>query len=458
MSCPICVENYDDDSKKNKTRSKIECNFCHEHCCRKCLEKYLIGSSQSIPHCMYCKHEWSMDFLANLTPNTFHNVKYRDHQANILMEKEISLLPTSQNAAMLEIEKRRESKRITEGCAEIKKKIAELQQETYKKVNKLQREYYELRRSSAFHKVKEREKTKFIRACLIENCRGFLSSQWKCGTCETKFCSHCMEQKEEEKDHLCDPDKVKTTEMLKINTKPCPSCGEGIFKAEGCRQMHCTSCNTPFDWNTGKKIEGLIHNPHYFEWQRNQNENRNQQHNGANQPINNVNLECGGMPDYNVIVGKLRPIIKEKKYTLKQRFHWRPVRKINEIDAKYQLIHHIRDVVMPRYNYQFTIEENEDLRVRYLINELNKDEWLKTLKKRNKKAEKDREVHQALDMFTTLCTDIFQKIAQTDDVNELKNQWKEMEKLRDYTNNIFERIQYRFKNKAPKISENWQLP
>jgi hypothetical protein len=30
--------------------------------------------------------------------------------------------------------------------------------------------------------------------------------------------------------------------------------------------MWCTSCRNPFDWRTGKKISGLVHNPHYHEY------------------------------------------------------------------------------------------------------------------------------------------------------------------------------------------------
>ena len=109
----------------------------------------------------------------------------------------------------------------------------------------------------------------FVRACPVNECRGFLSTAWKCGVCATWVCSKCHEVKAEQRDagHGCNPDSVATAELLAKDTKPCPSCAAGIFKIAGCDQMWCTSCNTGFDWKSGKRIEtNRIHNPHFFEY------------------------------------------------------------------------------------------------------------------------------------------------------------------------------------------------
>jgi len=34
-----------------------------------------------------------------------------------------------------------------------------------------------------------------------------------------------------------------------------------------CNQMFCTACNNAFDWRTGQKLSGVIHNPHFHEYQ-----------------------------------------------------------------------------------------------------------------------------------------------------------------------------------------------
>jgi hypothetical protein len=108
--------------------------------------------------------------------------------------------------------------------------------------------------------------------------------------CDNTICKDCNEVGE----HTCDPGVVETMKLLKNDTKPCPTCGEMIFKASGCSQMWCTSCHAVFDWNTMQIETGIIHNPHYYEFQR-----RNgtlQRHPG--------DVRCGGdeLPMYGTLV------------------------------------------------------------------------------------------------------------------------------------------------------------
>ena len=72
----------------------------------------------------------------------------------------------------------------------------------------------------------------FIRACPNNDCRGFLSTRYKCGVCGIKTCSHCLEIKKE--NHKCNEDDLKSAEVIRRDTKPCPSCGTCISKIEGC--------------------------------------------------------------------------------------------------------------------------------------------------------------------------------------------------------------------------------
>ena len=83
---------------------------------------------------------------------------------------------------------------------------------------------------------------------------------------------------------LADPDTKATAELLSKDTKPCPKCSIPIHKLEGCDQMWCTQCHTGFSWKRGT-IENRIHNPHYYEWQR--------QNNGGQAPRNPGDFECG---------------------------------------------------------------------------------------------------------------------------------------------------------------------
>ncbi len=144
--------------------------------------------------------------------------------------------------------------------------------------------------------AEERRHVEVMRGCPEEGCRGFLDGKWKCGVCDARVCRHCHDVLEEDeaaparmmhagggasdqepgeeappKDkrwHVCEIAAVETARMLAKETKPCPSCKALISKIDGCDQMWCTLCQTPFSWATGQKEEGRVHNPHYYEWLR----------------------------------------------------------------------------------------------------------------------------------------------------------------------------------------------
>lgn len=113
---------------------------------------------------------------------------------------------------------------------------------------------------------------KFIKPCPLNECRGFLSTKWECGLCHGKVCSKCHVPKNDETVHTCHADDLATAELLMKDTKHCPQCAIPIHKIEGCDQMWCVQCKTAFSWATGEIVNGGIHNPHYYEWLRQQNQ------------------------------------------------------------------------------------------------------------------------------------------------------------------------------------------
>jgi hypothetical protein len=66
--------------------------------------------------------------------------------------------------------------------------------------------------------------------------------------------------------------------------------------------MWCTAdnCKTAFSWNSGKIINGTIHNPHYYEWLR--------RNNNGEIPRNPGDIPCGGFPGYDAYVNNLRTL------------------------------------------------------------------------------------------------------------------------------------------------------
>jgi hypothetical protein len=122
----------------------------------------------------------------------------------------------------------------------------------------------------------EISKSSITKICPLPNCEGLVSKNI-CSECGSKLCGKCnekindSEEETEKESHVCDPDTIKTLYLIKKDTKSCPKCSVLIHKIEGCDQMFCTKCNTAFSWRTGKIDNGVVHNPHYFEWMRERN-------------------------------------------------------------------------------------------------------------------------------------------------------------------------------------------
>jgi hypothetical protein len=151
--------------------------------------------------------------------------EYKKHREDVLFDQERALLPATQPMVENEIQKERLSKQ----AIQLKNQIDILRKE----MQEINIEYWRINNNTA---TQSNERRSFVRACPDENCRGFLSSQWKCGICEKWACSTCHEIKGEERDieHTCNPDNVATAELLANDTKCCPNCGTGIFKIDGC--------------------------------------------------------------------------------------------------------------------------------------------------------------------------------------------------------------------------------
>lgn len=77
------------------------------------------------------------------------------------------------------------------------------------------------------------EKRKFIKACPVTDCRGFLSTQWKCGLCSVKVCNKCHDPITKVS-HICDEEKVASIALIATEAKPCPKCSAMISKVSGC--------------------------------------------------------------------------------------------------------------------------------------------------------------------------------------------------------------------------------
>jgi hypothetical protein len=326
-----------------------------------------------------CGREWTRQYITNAFTTSFINGKLKKHKEQVLFDGERALLPATQPI----VERQIKLENLAIEQANIKKQIQELQ---YLKIQ-TQAEIWNIQSNRT-----PIERTEFVKPCLDTECRGFLSTQWKCGLCQKWSCPHCHEIKGMERDvaHECNPETVATVSLLANDTKPCPNCHMQIFRVSGCDDMFCTNCHTGFNWRTGR-AQQTLHNPHYFEWLR---------RNGGQIPRTPGDAPCRQDLTHATYTN-IRRLILDK--------HSSSPTTDNCIEFIEKLIRnalHMRYVIVPSYEQRGRFQRNEQLRIMYMRNQITEDHFKTVLQRDQKKSEKMREIHNILDLLLTTVTDI----------------------------------------------------
>lgn len=403
-SCNICIEPFN----KTPNRKQAKCPYCDVQACVKCTQTYLMNTHED-PHCMNCRKGWSREVIDSILLTTWRNDDYKKHRQNILLDREKSRLP----AAQIILERQKLAEGRIEMINEIKKKSSEYFVLYSQELRRYDHELGINRRLLAGEDVdlrpvdengreldltakekEEKEKHRlFVMPCPGNDCRGFLSSAYKCGICDRFTCPDCREVKGLNRDveHTCNPDSVANVRALKKECRCCPECGASIFRIEGCSQMFCTMCKTGFDWNTGKKVTtGAIHNPHYFEYLR--------LTNGGVVPRTAGDIPCvaGRMPNPGDIYIVSRAGII-------------PPATINLIGDVIQVINHIRYTEIPRVTNGAEDSDNTELNIKYLRNEHSEARWKQLLQQREKRRMRRDEIRQQYEALVGAAADIMSR-------------------------------------------------
>lgn len=425
--CSICCDKFTD-----VVRKQIGCSYCEFVACMNCVKQYLLSISND-PSCMNCKVGWTFEFLESKLPPTWIKKKYHLHRQNVLFERQLAQMPATQPLVEREIEKRRLTK-LNKKL--IKKKLAaknmwmkgEMEYQVYwdtcKQYDDTIYQNYQRIRDLEYAPKPEPTKYKYVRACPADGCKGFLNENWKCGLCDTDVCSKCHVVKKEDETHKCKPEDVETAKLLSKDSKPCPSCSAMIFKIDGCDQMFCTQCHTAFSWKTGVIESNNIHNPHYYEWVR-QNNNGVVPRNPPAAPINACN-NARMFEDARTFQGFGR-----------------------RISHIHRLLMHIRYVEIPNIRASATNDPFQDLRIKYMLNDITVDDYKKKLANTENARRRKHSIWHILDMFYNTGMDMLRSLHDgTITKKEVRNQVNE---LISYVNQSLEAIGKQHKCKIPII-------
>lgn len=283
--CPVCIE-------KLTNKNTVICHIpsCAYTSCKTCVKTYLLNTVLE-PHCMNCRNKWNFDFVNTSLGNSFLKTTYSAHRANILADQVIAKKEEYIENAL--IYKQLSADR--ELCSKLNVELNQLRDAYQKKHAELETvrrriNHNDFQITRIFHNDRPEEnksKKSFVMPCQTNECRGMLNDKYYCILCEKHTCNKCLQSINE--NHKCNPDNIASAELIKSSSKPCPKCGMRISKIDGCDQMWCVECKTAFSWNKGTIEEGVVHNPHYYQWMRKNGSDipRAEQNNGC-ETIENV--------------------------------------------------------------------------------------------------------------------------------------------------------------------------
>ena len=453
--CDVCCEKYN-----QSIRKQVKCPFgdCEFSACKTCIRTYLLRTTAD-PHCMNCKKGWDEKFIVANLNRIFCEKEYKVHRKTLLIDREISRLPETIHLAerqkKIDIEEQK-SKAITLQIQDLTKTLNSLK---FQRVH-LNNNIYHIRTGTDENGTAP-ERRKFIMACPNTDCRGYLSTQYKCELCELFTCPQCLELIGYSKNdpHECDPNSVASAEMIKKDTKPCPSCGVRIFKISGCDQMWCTECKVAFDYNTGTIDTGTVHNPHYYAHMA-------QQNNGV-APRNPHDVVCGGLVDlrglHNQIFNKIKQAItdKDESHVL-----------IVYLESIHRVISHITFLDLPRIRFAVReLTNTEDLRVQYILGKLDKKEMGRKIYGKDIKRKKEIELLHLYELLSVVGIENFNTIYQSARnlpnlicvaagnafLEEVNSKITILNNLREYCNNELAKISVTYNNKVLYLTNLWEI-
>jgi hypothetical protein len=366
---------------------------------------------------MNCGKIWSREFVLK---NICDKKWFFEHIGRYTLEKEKMLLPETQEEVSIICKIKKLSDKIKElptnakiigiyknfGSKALKDALQEksdIRNAAFKSMNLLKEQTitYGNKKSSV-----SKKKFHYIFKCPRDDCRGFISDTYICGTCKESVCRFCNLQIDN--DHKCNKDDIKSATLVCSLTKPCPKCMTPILKSGGCDQMFCTQCNTPFSWITGEIELGVIHNPHYYEYLSTVS--------GTVMDIDVV--ACGEIPNawiFTEMIARTIPSFLEK------------FRKLHRVAT------HVREVILPEWIVD-NVKDNIDIRIKYLLNEIDTSTLKIKLINREKKRMKIKAVYDLLHLVLTIMEDFVRQVFVFN-----ISEYHEVE-LHDNADNIIEQI------------------
>ena len=446
-----------------RASKQVVCATCPETtteaACVECHRRYVLSVMQD-PHCMFCKKPWTREQQVNYLGLSFVSSKLRAHKEIILEAQQRCTFPTTmplieQRGRVVEVEIMAEKARekVRAAIDAENRTLRQLRRER----QRFDRMYIQIlrhgrlddnqqghpradaHRDGANESKSEATPHAYLRPCSHTECPGFIHEKTgHCPACRSWTCLKCnvalsQDPSDDSFVHECTSDDLATWEELRKTTRPCPGCGTRIFKISGCQQMWCSQCHTSFDWATGKREEGVIHNPHYYDWLFSDNRLApvraavHLHHPCANDANDENHFHA---PSSFSLLQRLR--LSQANHDLEPAEMDRLRRRITATHLK--LVHNQQSTLpwlrqnygdrhrpdrygeggqlMPWYAHNPTAHRYLDMRVRYLSGDMDVNDYRRQLQREQKKHDKTREMLQVMETYAMLMASVFREFIE----------------------------------------------
>ena len=449
--CDICCEKYN-----NSTRRLVKCEYgdCNTEMCKTCVRTCLMGTVND-PHCFACKKPFTEKYLVEELGRTWVTSTYREHRREMLFQREgIAKLPDSMLAAANYTKIKREQDLILCHREELTKLKLE-ENAILARINNCHANIHRIRNGESAEK--KTAAAIFTMPCTADDCRGYLSTAYKCGICHLYTCPKCFDligHTRGDNTHVCKEENVQSAELIRKETKPCPSCGTRIHKIDGCDQMFCTHCKKPWSWNTGKiDVSGRIHNPHYYQLQREMAARQ-----GTAVPREPGDAVCGGLLDFYRLRSVVFPRLKD---STRENIVGQQLR--TNITDLHQFVSHIINVDLREIRRKITqFSEFENIRVEYIVKKITKDIMAAYIYRTDNMRKKQVELLHIYELINVVGVELFNAFNNSANIGdafiaEVTAHMDEYNKLRVYCNDQFANISRTYNQTVPQIDCNWHM-
>lgn len=401
-----------------KVQTTFACPACDYTTCTSCVKRFIVDYAVE-PACMNCSVAFDRDTLLRLS-RSFVDGPLKCKREKVLVDRELAMMPSTQNRALRERERRRIGKLIEENDAmrdELSHRLHTLKA--------MRRALVAQHASLAMTRHEdEQDRRAFVQACAWEGCRGFVSKAYKCGTCNRRTCRNCNAPVRDDEKHVCNPDDIASVELIRSKARKCP-CGELIEKISGCDQMWCPTCKTAWSWRTGLAVTEQIHNPHWYEYQRTRR---------VQVGRDPRDIPCGDRPTI-VELLTFMPNFQELS-------RW--------FSVFHRLLAHMDALVESNAWARRPVDDSDniDLRVQYMLGDFDVDCLKRKLQQREKKRLKARDTSNVWELLTLASSDILRGMLldqTTDRIQLLQDKKRELINLVNFSNENASAVGRRYK-------------